>query len=267
MVDPGRDGPPAPLPALFVAHGAPTLVLEDHPAARFLASLPDRLPRPRAILVVSAHLVADRPVLTAGARPPTVHDFAGFPAVLEAIRYPAPGDPALARRAAALLRAAGFAAALDEAAGFDHGVWVPLLLAWPAAELPVVALSVAPGRDAAWHLALGAALRPLRDEGVLILGSGSLTHNLRAVRWNVGEPAPEALAFADWLAEALLGADRAALAAWRERAPFAAWNHPTPEHLLPLLVAVGAGTPGLAGRRLHRSVAHRALVMDAWLFD
>ncbi len=257
----------AALPTLFVTHGAPSLVLEDHPAARFLETLPERLPRPRAILVVSAHFTGDRPLLTAGERPPTIHDFAGFPAALSAIRYPAPGDPALARRAADLLAAAGFGAELDPAAGFDHGVWVPLALAWPAADVPVVALSVVPSRDAAFHLRLGEALRPLPAEGVLILGSGSLTHNLGAVRWNEAEPAPEALAFARWVCDALERGDRVALAAWRDRAPFALWNHPTPEHLLPLHVAVGAGTPGRPGRLLHRSIAHRAIVMDVWAFD
>lgn len=256
------------LPALFVTHGAPTLVLEDHPAARFLEGLADLLPRrPRAVLVVSAHLEADRPVLTAGERPPTIHDFSGFPPALYRIRYPAPGDPALAIRAARLLAEAGIAADLDPEAGFDHGVWVPLALAFANADVPVVALSVVPSRDAAFHLRLGEALRPLRADGVLILGSGSVTHNLGAVRWNEAEPAPEALAFADWLARALEGGDREALARWRERAPFASWNHPTPEHLLPLFVAVGAGTPGRPARHLHRSVAHRAIVMDAWALD
>lgn len=267
MTDPRPTDPGTTLPALFLGHGAPTLVFEDHPAARFLAGLPDLLPRPRAILAVSAHFEADRPTLGAGAQPPTIHDFAGFPAGLRAIRYPAPGDPALARRAAGLLEAEGFEVELDPAAGFDHGVWVPLALAWPAADLPVVTLSVVPTRDAAWHLRLGAALRPLRAEGVLILGSGSPTHNLGAVRWNVPEPAPEALAFADALGEALARGDRATLAAWRERLPCASWNHPTPEHLLPLHVAVGAGTPGRPGRRLHRSVAHRALVLECWALD
>jgi|DewCreStandDraft_4_1066084.scaffolds.fasta_scaffold00025_44 4,5-DOPA dioxygenase extradiol len=262
-----REDARAALPALFVTHGAPSLVLEDHPAARFLATLPERLPRPRAILVVSAHLTADRPVLTAGERPATIHDFTGFPAALSAIRYPARGDPALARRSADLLTAAGIEAELDPTAGFDHGVWVPLALAWPAADLPVVALAVVPARDAAFHLRLGAALRPLRSEGVLILGSGSLTHNLAAVRWNAPEPAPEALAFARWVSDTLESGDRAALAAWPDRAPFALWNHPTPEHLFPLHVAVGAGTPGRPGRLLHRSVAHRAIVMDVWAFD
>lgn len=255
------------LPALFLGHGAPTLVLEDHPAARFLAGLPELLPRPRAILAVSAHFEADRPTLGAGERPPTIHDFAGFPAVLRSIRYPAPGEPELARRAAALLEAEGFEVALDPTAGFDHGVWVPLALAWPAADLPVVPLSIVPTRDAAWHLRLGAALRPLRDEGVLILGSGGLTHNLGAVRWNVNEPAREAITFADALGEALARGDRTTLVAWRERLPFAAWNHPRPEHLLPLHVAVGAATAGHPGRRLHRSVAHRALVMECWALD
>ena len=255
------------LPSLFLSHGSPGLILEDCPARRLLAALGALLPRPRAILVVSAHWETAEPRLTAATAPATIHDFFGFPAPLYAIRYGAPGDPALAGRAAELLRAAGLPAALDADRGLDHGAWAPLHLAWPAAEVPVVQLSLQSDRPAGHHLAVGAALRPLREEGVLIVGSGTATHNLRAFRRHRLElatpPLPWAAAFADWLAARVLADDREALLDW-DLAPEARENHPTPEHLLPFFVALGAASPDTAGRALHRSWTYGVLAMDSY---
>lgn len=227
------------------------LVFEDQPRARCPARRLASLPRPRPILAVSGRVETEPRTLDATERPPTIDDVAGSPPVLRSIPCPAPGEPDLARRAAAPLQAEGFDVAVDPTVEFDHGVWVPLAPARPAADLPLVRLPIVPTRDTV----------------VPILGSGSLVHDPGAVRWNVNEPAREAITFADALGEALARGDRTTLVAWRERLPFAAWNHPTPEHLLPLHVAVGAATAGHPGRRLHRSVAHRALVMECWALD
>ncbi len=258
------------LPSLFLSHGSPGLILEACPARAFLASLAGLLPRPKAILVVSAHWETPAPALTAAAAPETIHDFFGFPAPLYAIRYGAPGSPDLARRAAGLLEAAGLSAALDPRRGLDHGAWAPLHLAWPDADIPVVQLSLQSDLPADHHLALGEALRPLRDEGVLLVGSGTATHNLRAFRQHrltlSTPPLPWAAAFADWLDKAVAADDREALLDW-DQAPEALTNHPTQEHFLPFFVALGAATPGRAGRSLHRSWTYGVLAMDSYAFD
>lgn len=256
------------LPSLFVSHGAPTLVLDAVPAREFLAALPELLPAPpRAILAVSAHW--ETPVATAStaAAPATIHDFSGFPRALYALRYPAPGAPELAARAAALLAEAGIAAATDPARGLDHGAWVPLMLAWPDAETPVAQLSVQPERGAAHAYAVGRALAPLRAEGVLVLGSGSFTHDLsefRSQRLAIDSPEPDWVSgFADWMDAAIVTGRTDDLLDYRRRAPEAAHNHPTEEHLLPLYVALGAGG---AAQRVHRSTTFGVLRMDAYAF-
>jgi 4,5-DOPA dioxygenase extradiol len=160
------------IPALFVSHGAPTQVVEPGPAREFLVGLREPVERPRAILCATAHWTTEAPRLGAAAVPETIHDFSGFPEALYRLRYPAPGDPDLAERATGLLREAGLPTDLDRERGLDHGTWPPLLVAWPEADIPVVQLSVQPARDVAHHLAVGRALAPLREDGVLVLGSG-----------------------------------------------------------------------------------------------
>jgi 4,5-DOPA dioxygenase extradiol len=258
---------PARFPALFVSHGAPTLALDPTPTHAFLGGLGDRLGTPDAILVVTAHWLSEQPVVSAAPRPETIHDFYGFPEPLYRLRYPAPGAPDVAAEAAGLLRASGFPATLDAERGLDHGAWVPLLLMYPQAQVPVVQLSVQPRLSSEHHAALGAALKPLRERRVLILGSGALTHNLREY---FGQPreTPEAewvAAFGDWVGEAVARGDRGALLDYRAQAPFARRNHPTDEHLLPLFVALGAGAG--AGIRLHRDCDHGVLRMDAFKFE
>ncbi len=258
------------LPALFLSHGSPGLILEDCPARDFLAGLGAQLPRPKAILVASAHWETQRPVVAATAAPETIHDFFGFPAPLYDIRYQAPGAPALAERVGNLLLQAGFDPALDPRRGLDHGAWAPLHLGWPQADIPTLQLSIQSDLPAEHHRRLGAALRPLREEGVLIVGSGSATHNLNAFRRSrlvLDSPTPPwAASFADWLTAAVVRGDSQALLDW-QAAPGAAENHPSPEHFLPFFVALGAGTPGVAGRSLHRSWTYGVLAMDAFAFD
>ncbi|MDE2334004.1 MAG: dioxygenase [Rhodospirillales bacterium] len=255
------------LPALFVSHGSPMIALQQTPASRFLAGLAAELPRPRAILVVSAHWETATPMLNAVERNETIHDFFGFPRPLYDLRYPAPGDAALAGDIAARLGKAGFAAGTDPSRGLDHGAWIPLLLAWPDASIPTLQLSVQSRLGPRHAFAIGQALAPLREEGVLMLGSGSFTHDLRRFRGQAID-APESddvTAFSDWMDAAIGHGDTEALLAYRSRAPHAADEHPTEEHLLPLFTALGAGGAG-AVRRLHRSTEYSILRMDAYAF-
>lgn len=252
---------------IFVSHGSPTLIFDDVPARDFLVQLGKALPRPKAILVASAHWETPAPCITASPAPPTIHDFGGFPDVMYQQQYPAPGDPALAARVKALLDGAGIAATLDPARGLDHGAWVPLKLAWPEANIPVLQLSLQTHLGPAHHLRLGEALRPLAEEGVLILGSGSLTHDLRSVSWRGPNEEPEWVrSFGDWVNTALAEGRVDDLVNYRALAPNAARNHPTEEHFLPLFVALGAAGKGTQMARLHTSVTFSVLRMDAFEF-
>ncbi|MBS0517310.1 MAG: dioxygenase [Proteobacteria bacterium] len=254
-----------PMPTVFVSHGAPTLILENVPARAFLAALGTLVPPPTAIIAVSAHWTTDGPAVSTNARPETIHDFYGFPEPLYRLHYDASGAPELAARVAALTGAVA-----DPRYGLDHGAWVPAMLAWPKADIPIFQLSVQPYRSPADHIALGRKLAPLREEGVLVMGSGSATHNLRRLmRGQPGAtPAPEPWArqFDDWLAETLERGDEAALADYRQQAPHAKEAHPTDEHFLPLHVAYGAAGPGAHGKALHRSFTLGNLSMAAYAF-
>lgn len=254
------------LPSLFISHGAPDLLLQDVPASRFLRDLARRLPRPRAVVVASAHWTTAEGAVAveSSARPGTIHDFAGFAPKLYATRYAAPGDPALAGSLVAALGKAGIAAQAT-ARGFDHGVWVPLALMYPAADIPVVPISVQPRRDGRHHLAVGAALADLRSDGVLIIGSGAATHNLGALMPGGTVPQDWVAAFDDWVVARCAAGDAQALADWTVQGLQARRNHPTPEHWLPLLVALGAGG-GAAGRVLHRSTTWGVLAMTMLAF-
>lgn len=254
------------LPSLFVSHGAPDLALAEHPAASFLAQLGAALPRPKAILVVSAHWERHAPAITTSPSPVTIHDFAGWPRALYDLGYPAPGAPWLAGRVAGLLAAQGLSLATDPLRGLDHGAWVPLRLGWPAADIPVAQLSLIRGGDAAAHLALGRALAPLRGEGVLVLGSGAAVHNLGALTLEGTPPPAWARDFDAWLAEALAAGDREALCQFPAAPPTAHAAHPTPEHLMPLFVALGAGGEAAGAVRLHDSWSYGSLSMAAYAF-
>lgn len=257
------------LPTLFLSHGSPMLAVDPGVPGAEWRRLADTLPRPTALLVVSAHWTTPEPALSLAATPDTVHDFGGFPPALYALEYPAPGAPELAREAAALLQEAGVTAALAPARGLDHGAWVPLRHMYPEADIPVTQLSVQPRHDAAWHVALGRALAPLRERGVLVLASGSLTHNLYDfdfAEYAIDRALPYVREFQAWMAAALADADGARLQRWQD-APGAARAHPTPEHLLPLFVAWGAAGAAPRAERTLACYSGGALAMDCYVFS
>jgi len=257
------------LPSLFLSHGAPTLPLTDTPARTFLQQLGQTLERPKAILVISAHWETAVPTVSAVDSNATIHDFGGFPRALYDLRYPAPGSPALAARVAEQLRAGGFDCNIDKQRGLDHGAWVPLLLMYPQADIPVLQLSVQPRLGPEHHLRVGRALAALRDEGVLIVGSGSFTHDLSEFRGHgPNDAAPDWVnSFADWFDATLTKGQTGELLDYRRRAPFAAKNHPTEEHLLPLYAALGAAGENAYAERLHASSTYSVLRMDVYAFQ
>lgn len=257
----------AHLPALFISHGAPTLVLEDSPSRHFIAQLGTELPRPRAIVIVSAHWETRGLVVNHKPNPETIHDFYGFPEALYQLNYPARTDAQLCARLHELFAAAGLPAQSTEQRGLDHGAWTPLMLMYPQADIPIVNLSLPHQAPAAELMRIGEALRPLRDEGVLIIASGSYTHNLRALAPEGSAPAPWALAFRDWLDQQLLNDARDTLADWLQQAPYPRHNHPSDEHIAPLWVALGAGTPGAPALKLHDDWRMGNLSMASWRFD
>lgn len=267
------------LPALFVSHGSPMLAIEPGATGPFFERLGPALAGnfgvPKAIVAVSPHTAARAPVLLRSPTHHAVHDFGGFPPALYQLQYDPPGAPALAERVGALLETQGIRHDHSCEPGLDHGIWSVLRFAWPGAEIPVLPIALAPQQGPAHQWALGEALAPLRDEGVLVLGSGSLTHNLRLVfgRRRPDAPGseddpemPEARAFRDWVQARVAAGDREALIAYREQAPHAALMHPTDEHWLPFYIAAGAGGLDAPAAQLHAGITYGCLAMDAYAF-
>ena len=255
--------------SVFVSHGAPTLPIETSSARDFLSALGQTLGRPEAILVISAHWENGEASVSAADRPETIHDFFGFPQALYRLAYPAPGAPELAARVSKLLGDKGIATHVHPTRGLDHGAWVPLLLMYPDADIPVTQLTVQPLLGAEHHFHLGEALRPLRDEGVLIIGSGATTHNLSEFGRHRRDALPPAwvTGFQEWLASTIENGNQDDFLHYRERGPDAARNHPSEEHFLPIFTAAGAGNPQVAGQRIHRSHTYGVFAMDAYRFD
>jgi 4,5-DOPA dioxygenase extradiol len=255
------------MPVLFLSHGAPMLALDPGETGVSWRQIAAQLPRPAAILVVSAHWETHIPTVSCSTWPETIHDFSGFPDALYTLRYAAPGAPELAREIAQLLALAEIPVQMDDARGLDHGAWIPLSLMYPAADIPVAQLSIQSDKNPLWHLALGLALRQLREQGVLIIGSGAITHNLPAIfRHPQGAPVPAWVSeFCDWIAAKIAAGDTDALSAYRTLAPFAVKNHPSDEHLLPLFAALGASDDIAASHHLNRVMTYGTLAMDAWL--
>ncbi|WP_296663205.1 class III extradiol ring-cleavage dioxygenase [Paraburkholderia sp.] len=255
------------LPTVFLSHGAPTLPIDPSlPSGAFTALSAD-LPRPESILMLSAHWCTLRPVVSTATQPETIHDFYGFPRALYEIEYPAPGAPVAAQHAAALLRAHGVAVD-EEAHGLDHGTWVPMLLMFPKADVPVAQLSIQPRADAAHHFAIGRALRALRDEGVMVIGSGQITHNLREADFSARpeDADPRVAEFTDWFEAHLAARDIDALLDYRRRAPHAQLMHPTDEHLLPVFTALGAADDDYTLGIQSLGTYQRALAMTNYVF-
>lgn len=257
------------LPSLFISHGSPMTALDPGRTGERLVELATNLPRPRAIVIASAHWLARAPQVGGAAQPETVHDFGGFPAALYRLRYPAPGAPALAAEVAGRLRDAGLNATIDAGRGLDHGIWVPLRLMYPQADIPVVPLSIQPMLGPAHQLAVGRALAPLREQGVLVIGSGSITHNLRdfGAGYDAQHEAPYVQPFTRWIEQQLATGDTEALLDYRRQAPFAERAHPSDEHLMPLFVALGAGGQDTRSERLDAGVDLGFLAMDIYRFD
>jgi 4,5-DOPA dioxygenase extradiol len=253
------------IPPIFISHGSPMLMLQPGRAGPAWQALAQTLPRPRAILAVSAHWNTRLPAVSAAAQPETIHDFSGFPAPLYRLTYPAPGSTELAAEVAALVPGI----AIDRQRGLDHGAWSPLRTLYPDADIPVIQLAVMPQASAEAHYRLGQQLQALPGDGVLILASGGLTHNLGDVVFDAGDGAalPYAMEFRDWFVATLENNDLPALLDWRRRAPHAARAHPSPEHLLPLFVALGAAGANAAVRIAHRDYQLAALSLDAFVFD
>ncbi|WLI08466.1 class III extradiol ring-cleavage dioxygenase [Pseudomonas sp. FP597] len=249
------------LPSLFISHGSPMLALQPGDSGPALRRLAAELPRPRAIVVVSAHWESQELLVSASAAPETWHDFGGFPRELFAVQYPAPGDPQLAGEIVDLLHADGLNARTDSTRPFDHGTWVPLSLMYPVADIPVVQVSLPSRLGPALQTRVGHALASLREQGVLLLGSGSITHNLGELDWHAGPESiqPWARDFRDWVVDKLAADDETALHDYRRRAPNAVRNHPSDEHLLPLYFARGAGGDF--------SVAHQGFTLGALGMD
>jgi 4,5-DOPA dioxygenase extradiol len=263
------------LPAIFLSHGSPMLALEPGATGPFLqrlgAALDAHHPRPKAILAVSAHSLAREPVLLGAATHRAVHDFGGFPDALYQLQYNPPGAPELATQVEARLRAAGLPVHHSDEGGLDHGIWSMLRFMRPQADIPVLPLAWVPNLPPAQQFALGELLASLADEGVLVMGSGSITHNLRRIVSN-GRPALDAAEIAEsagfrrWMLERSAARDWEALFDYRKQAPAAVDMHPTDEHLLPWYVAAGAGGRAHAPERLHEAVTYGCLGMDAYAF-
>jgi 4,5-DOPA dioxygenase extradiol len=252
------------LPSLFVAHGAPDLPYSQTPARAFTTGLGARYPGPRAILVISAHWEARVPTIGTAAAPETIHDFGGFDDRLYSLTYPARTSAPVIAEVSQALDDAGISHAKDADRGYDHGVWIPLMLAFPTAEMPVIQLSLRRGASAAENHAMGQALAPLRAKGVLIVGSGATVHNLRMIA-REGTPAPDwARAFENWIVSGVEAGETDRLLRFPAEPQGARQAHPTPEHLMPLYVALGAG--GGKGRALHRSFSWGSIGMTSFAF-
>lgn len=254
------------MPVLFISHGAPDFAIKPGRLGPQLRELAGSLPRPEAVLMVSAHWMAESPRVTASEWPATIHDFRGFDPSLYDIRYPAPGFPALAADVAALLEGAGWHdSATDPERGLDHGAWVPLLHMYPEADVPVLQLSLPTGLDGERAFAYGRALAALAGRGALIVGSGSLTHNLRDALGGT-QDREYAEVFSQWLRDAARQGETEKLRRALKQAPEARRAHPTPEHYWPLVVAAGAAGEGAGARILEGGMTYDVLAMDAFVF-
>ncbi|APB34774.1 putative extradiol ring-cleavage dioxygenase [Gloeomargarita lithophora Alchichica-D10] len=257
------------MPSVFVSHGAPDLALHPSLAHSFLRQLGQTLGRPAGILVLSAHWLTLVPTVSRAVQMATIHDFGGFAPALYQFQYPAPGAPDLAERVQTLLNVQGVSTTSHLTRGLDHGAWSPLMLMYPQADIPVTQLAIQPRLSPTYHWQIGRALAPLRDAGILILGSGALTHNLSHFGTYPLDAPPVTWAqqFDDWVYEQLMDRQVQSLLDYGQLAPHAQHNHPSPEHLLPLFVALGAGGNDPEIKPLHRSFTYGVFSMASYSFS
>ena len=256
------------MPVVFVSHGAPDALLKAPSTVASWQKIGQSMPKPKAILVLSAHWEAAVPTISLAAQPETIYDFGGFSRELYSLRYPAPGATDLAQRIAQRFAETGMALQTNSTRGLDHGAWVPLLAMFPQADIPVTQLALPHQGDAADFLAIGTVLRPLRNEGVLIVASGAITHNFGWLRWGEGESTqalPRAKVFADWVGERAEKNDIQALSDYRQ-APWGKEAHPSDEHFMPLFAALGAAN-GDAPTRYQPLFTYSGLAMDSYVWN
>ncbi len=256
------------MPSLFIAHGAPLLAVQDNEYTRFLSQLGKTLPRPRAVVILSAHWVHGTQQVSDVKRYETIYDFGGFPEELYRIQYPAQGDLETSREVEALLTANGIAYDVETKRGLDHGAWVVLRLLYPEADVPVVAMSVNPRLSPQEQYHIGTALSALRNQDVLVIGSGGTVHNLRALQWNADKADDWALSFDEWLQVHLNDWDLDALFDYEDRAPNAHLAVPLlgNEHFIPIFYAMGAANDQRRSKLLHRSYQYGNLSQSVWQF-
>ena len=258
------------LPTLFVPHGAPTFALRPGAAGAALVDLAQTLERPKAIIIVSPHWETREPTVGNANDLETIYDFGGFPSELYTLNYPAHGDAERAQQVVTCLQHAGYPARLDPHRGLDHGAWVPLRMMYPAADIPVIPLSIKSHASAAYHYALGEALRPLTSKGFLIIGTGSITHNLRdymiCAHNNLPTP-PYVRRFADWVATQLAQTDFTPLINYRQTCADASPAHPTEDHFMPFFVALGAAGDKPDAERFYAGVDDYVIAMDGYCFN
>lgn len=255
------------LPTIFISHGAPTLPMENIPAREFLKQLGHDFNKVDAVLCISAHWQTTLPTLNAAENPETIHDFYGFPEELYKIKYPARGNSELTENAASLVKDAGLPCEIDYRRGLDHGAWVPMMLMYPDADIPVVQLSIQSHHDPSLHLELGRALNVLKNENILILGSGGAVHPLGYAGFRFGGPTDKwAVKFDDWLTDAVEKGNENLLTNYRQLAPYPERAHPYPDHYMPLVTAFGAAGEGARGKVIHHSWYMGDLGMAAYQF-
>lgn len=254
-------------PSLFISHGAPDIALRtDHPTYRFLQELPKTFPRPDAIVILSGHWCTEHIMISKDESYRAIYDFGGFDDRLYSMQYSPKGSPELAEIMKNLLRQNDRKVELVNNAGLDHGAWIPLMLMFPDPFIPVVQVSIQPNQQPDHHYALGTALRELRSQNVLIIGSGAMTHNLYASTFANHDSIPPqwVTEFTSWMKERLETGDTNSVLHYRNLAPYAERNHPTEDHIIPLFAAMGAG--GKSAQRIHTASSYGSVMMDAYQF-
>jgi 4,5-DOPA dioxygenase extradiol len=257
------------MPSLFLSHGSPMMAVEHSETTEFFTNLGRVIEKPQAVILFSAHFdESDKVVVTGANQLATIHDFYGFPKPLYQIQYPAIGLPSLAKQVVDMLSIGGIDSSIDGTRGLDHGAWVPMRYLFPELDVPVISVSINSQASASFHYQLGKMLRPLRDQGVLFIGSGGISHNLREIFSPTPDPqrVTKVNEFVDWIGQCLAERDVESILNYLNVAPHARFNHPTPDHFLPLPMILGTSFDDEVGVTLHKAVDLDILALDAYGF-